>query len=257
MKLVDVHCHLDHSWFKDAKEVVKRAEEAGVKVIITSGFDKVTNRNALKLSKKLGVKASLGIYPKDVLKKEYDSIGSGFVDYDLSSELDFIRKNKNNILAIGEAGMDFSDENPEKEEQKKAFIKVISLAKELKKPLIVHSRKAEKEVLEILEQEKAEKVVLHCFSGGKSLIKEAAKKGHYFSIPANIGRAGNFQMLVKEVNINQLLTETDAPYMSPVKGEMSEPRDVAFTVEKIAEIKGFNKEEVANNIFMNYMRIFE
>jgi TatD DNase family protein len=256
MALVDVHCHLDHPLIKDIKAVLKRAEESGVKEIITSGFDKATNRKALELGKKFGVKVSLGLYPKDTLQKEYAETGQNFSDYDVDEEIEFIRKNKNSISAVGEAGLDFSGENPDKNEQGKNFAKAIALSKELKKPLIVHSRKAEKEVLAILEEEKAEKVIMHCFCGGKNRVKEAAKKGYYFSIPANVNRSDNFQMIVKEVNINQLLTETDTPYMSPVKGELSEPKDVKTAVQKIAEIKGFTKEETENNIFLNFINVF-
>ena len=78
MKLIDVHCHLEHSWFKDVKDVVERARKEGVQVIVTSGFDKKTNRKALEIAEKYGIQASLGIYPKDVLKNEYSEINERF-----------------------------------------------------------------------------------------------------------------------------------------------------------------------------------
>jgi TatD DNase family protein len=94
------------------------------------------------------------------------------------------------------------------------------------------------------------------FCGKKSLIEKAAKLGFYFSIPTNIIRAANFQELVKMVNINQLLTETDSPFLSPFKGIKNEPAFVIESVKKIAEIKGFTVEDTANNIWLNYQRLF-
>ncbi len=255
MKLIDVHCHLD--LLKDLDEIMEISKKNDVKIIITSGIDKKTNRKALDSSKKYDiVKCSIGIYPPNALKKECESTGKTYEEFDINEEINFIRDNKKNIVAIGEVGMDFLDENVNKKEQEELFVKMIKLAKELNLPLIVHSRKAEKEVIDILEKEKANKVMMHCFSGKKSLIKRAAELGYYFSIPTNVNRASNFQTTVKLVNINQLLTETDAPHLGPVKDEINEPKNVKVAIKKIAEIKGFDKEEVANNVFLNYQRLF-
>ncbi len=256
MELVDVHNHLE--LLNDLDHVIIRAKEKGVKKIITSGIDYETNRKAISLKKEYEiVECSLGIYPKDALKNEYESSGEKFTDYDIEEEIKFIKKHKNEIMGIGEVGMDFNSENINKEEQKKLFIKMIQLAKELKKPLIIHSRKAEKEVLEVLKTECTGKVILHCFCGKKALVKEGALRGYYFTIPTNVNRASNFQSIVKNVNINQLLTETDGPFLSPVKGEQNEPANIQLTIKEIAKIKGFDETEVANNIFLNYMRVFK
>jgi len=240
MKLIDVHCHLD---------LLDNVPKEPV-LIITSGFDKETNRKSLELKEKYpNVECSLGIYPLDQLKRE-----KKFEEFDVDEEIEFIRKNKDKIVAVGEVGMDFS-ENPDKQEQEKVFVKMIKLAKELKKPIVIHSRKAEKEVIEILKREKAKKVIMHCFSGNKQLIKEAAEAGFSFSIPANVNRASNFQTIVKLVSINQLFTETDAPFLSPDKERKSNPSDVKVAIKEIAKIKGFEEEEVANNILLNWQRI--
>lgn len=251
MILIDVHCHLD--LLDDLDSVILRAKKAGVKVIVFNGINAKSNLKVLEISEKYDiVKAALGIYPPEALLKE-ENIEQ---DFDIDSEIKFIRDNKDKIIAIGEIGLDYSTD-ADKTEQKELFRKMIRLGLKLDKPLIVHSRKAEEDVIKILEEEKAKKVVLHCFSGRKSLIKKADSLGYYFSIPTNIVRAENFQSMVKEVNINQLLTETDAPYLSPFKGKKNEPSFVIEAVKKIASIKGFEVEEVANNIFMNYQRLFE
>jgi|APSaa5957512576_1039674.scaffolds.fasta_scaffold00067_56 TatD DNase family protein len=256
MELVDVHNHLE--LLNDLDHAIIRAKESGVKKIITSGIDHETNRKALELKKEYEiVECSLGIYPKDALKKEYEASGKAFKECDVEEEIAFIKKHQKDIMGIGEVGLDFSSENINQKEQEKLFVKMIKLAKELNKPLIVHSRKAEKEVLEILERENAKKVVMHCFCGNKNLVKEGALRGYYFTIPTNVNRASNFQSMVKEVNINQLLTETDGPFLSPIKGEPNEPANITVTIKEIAKIKGFDEKETANNIFLNYMRLFK
>lgn len=256
MELVDVHNHLE--LIKDLDKVIDRAKEKGVKVIITSGIDKETNKKAVELRNKYDiVECSLGVYPKDALKNEYRASGEEFKDCNVEEEIKFIQKHKDEIIGIGEVGMDFSNEPVDKKGQEELFVKMINLAKKLGKPLIVHSRKAEKEVLEVLEREKVGKVVMHCFCGNKNLVKEGSSRGYYFTIPTNVNRASNFQSVVKNVNINQLLTETDGPFLSPVKGEANEPANILTTIKEIAKIKGFDEEEVANNIFLNYMKVFK
>lgn len=256
MKLVDVHSHID--LIKDFEEMLERARSKGVVKIIVSGIDKETNRKAIELSSKHDlVEASVGIYPPDALTREYSGAGKKYASFDIEEEIKWIKANKDKIVGIGEVGMDFSDEKADRKSQEKLFVKMIALAKELELPLIVHSRKSERGVLDILGREKHGKVVMHCFCGKKGLVKEGSEKGYYFTIPPNIVRASTFQTVARIVNINQLLTETDAPYLSPEKGKDNEPANVAVTVEKIAEIKGFDKEETANNIFLNYMKVFQ
>ncbi len=250
MKLFDIHCHLDNTQFDaDRDAVVQRAADAGVKVILSAGIDPKTNRATLELSEKYGiVQAALGAYPLDESGK--------VISYDVDEEIAFIRSSADNIKAIGEVGMDFSDAETDKEKQEEIFVKMIALAKELDLPLIVHSRKAEKEVIDVLEREGAKKVILHCFCGKKNLVKRGAELGFGFSIPANVIRAQNFQEIVKEVNIRQLFTETDAPYLGPVKEERNEPMNVVGSIPVIADIKGFEVEETANSLFMNYLQWF-
>ena len=108
----------------------------------------------------------------------------------------------------------------------------------------------------MLEKNKVKKVVLHCFSGRRTLIKRAQELGYYFSIPPIITRLDHFKMLVGEVPLSQLLTETDAPYLSPVAGERNESANVAVTIKEIAKIKNLGEKEVAEQIFNNYKKLF-
>lgn len=264
MILVDVHCHLNHDRFKnDLDDVIKRARQAGVKMIITAGVNTPTNREVLKIAEKYKdiVKCSLGIYPIDALGikiEALDEVGLTRqpVPMDIDEELEFIAKNKNKIIAVGECGLDFKYLKEHAVKQKENFFKVISAVEKLKKPIIVHSRSAEKEAIEMLESSKLKKVVMHCFGGNKGLIKRAADNGLYFSIPPVIARLQHFEVVAEIVNINRLLTETDAPWLSPYPGKRNEPAFVIESIKKIAKVKKMTEEETANNVYMNFQKLF-
>ncbi|MFH0978074.1 MAG: TatD family hydrolase [Candidatus Woesearchaeota archaeon] len=250
--LIDIHCHLDHK-FPDIEEVIERARKSGVSIINTNGIDPKTNRIALKLAARFDiVKASLGIYPPDALRNE---VGEELEGFSIDEEIKFIEKNKEKIIAIGEVGMDFQT-GTEKQEQKELFFKMIALAEKTNKPIIVHSRKAYLECVEMLESSRAKKVVMHCFMGNFGLVKRIADNLWYFSVPTSIVRSEHFQKLVKEVDLSRLFTETDAPYLSPFADTRNEPAFVEESIKKIAQIKGMDKIEVENNIYLNYGRLF-
>ncbi len=258
--LVDIHCHLDHMQFRnDIDSVIANAKQDGVKAIITSGINPETNRIALGLAVKYDiVKCSLGIYPPDALQAEIESGSYPMKEnrFDIDAEIKFLKENKESFAAVGEVGLDYAN-CKDKEMQISVFKKMIKLAKELDKPVIIHSRKAEEDCINILEESDIKNVILHCFCGNKKLVERAIKLGYYFSIPCNIVRAYNFQEIVKKTDINHIFTETDAPYLSPFKGVRNEPRFVIETIKKIAELKGMDVEEVKKNIFMNYKSVFE
>ncbi|MFH1317321.1 MAG: TatD family hydrolase [Candidatus Woesearchaeota archaeon] len=253
MMLIDCHNHIDSKQFqKDIDKVLERAKEAGVKAIINNGLLPESNRKTLELAEKYDlIKAALGLYPVDVLNLKMS-------DKDIDDEIDFIRKNKNKIVAVGEIGLDYYwvKDDYKRQRQKELFQKMIELAIEIKKPIIVHSRKAEKETIEIIEKSGIKKVMMHCFCGTIELVKRIEKNGWYQSIPCTVVRSSHFQQVVKEVNVNKLLTETDGPYLSPFPGKRNEPANIAVSVKKIAEIKNMDEEETAKNIFMNYQHMF-
>jgi TatD DNase family protein len=261
--IVDCHCHLDHKYFEnDLDEVIKRAEIAGIKAIIQNGIDKKTNRISLEIAKKYKiVKVALGMYPLDALRKEteqenlHNQSDYRFTPYDIDEEIQFIRQNKDNIVAIGEVGLDYK-ETDKQNDQKKTFQKIIELSKEINKPIIVHSRKAESDVIDMLEKNKMKRVILHCFSGKKKLIEKAIKNKYYFTIPTCVVRSQQFQMLVEMLPLRQMLTETDAPYLSPFKDQRNEPAYIIEAIKKIAEIKKMDEKEIKNTIFMNYQYLF-
>ncbi len=266
MNLIDIHSHLDHSKFKsDLDKVIERAKKQGVKKIITSGVNSSTNRLILEIQKKYPeiIECSFGIYPLDALASEMNQgESSGFVrdieKFDLNKELKWIEKNKDKCLAIGEAGLDykFTKQEKLKQEQKKIFEKVIKLTEKINKPVIVHTRKAELDSVEMLEKSKIKNIILHCFNGRKHLIKRAVENKWYLSIPPIITRLQHFQMLAEIVPLTQILTETDSPYLSPVSGERNESSNVKTTIKEIAKIKNLSEEKTAEQIYKNFKNIF-
>lgn len=255
--IVDVHAHLDHNWMiKDLDEIINRAKIAGVKIIITNGINKETNRISLELAKKYDiVKAALGIYPPDALSREGEESGFKIEPFDIDEEIKFMASHAKEFIAFGEVGLDLKN-GKDIEMQKVILEKILKLAKKQNKPVIIHSRKAEKELIEFLKDFDNKKLIMHCFSGKKHLIKEAKERGYYFSIPTNIVKSEHFQMLVEMVPLSQLLTETDSPYLSPYPGERNEPSYIHETIKMIANIKKMTEEEVMNNLFMNYQKLF-
>ncbi|MFH1409017.1 MAG: TatD family hydrolase, partial [Nanoarchaeota archaeon] len=208
--------------------------------IITNGTSSKDNRKVMSIADKL-IKPALGIYPEEAI---------ALTEEDFEEELSWIKKQK--PAAIGEIGLDST--YPKIEKQKQRFIAQLELAKSLKIPAIIHSRKAESRILEVLKDLDTKKAVLHCFCGKLKLLDEATR--YKFSIPANIGYSTHFQEMVKRLSNNQLLTETDAPYLGPVKTQRNEPKNVVFAVKKIAQLKGLTEEDMKNVLFQNYQALF-
>lgn len=247
MKYIDVHCHLDFFKDKEIKEIIEKCEKKKIK-IIANGVNSDSNRKILEIYKKYPkIKIALGLYPIDALKLS---------EKEINSEIEFIKKNKNNIIGIGEVGIDLK-ENQNFEKQKTIFIKLIRLSKKINKPLIVHSRKAEKQVIEILEKENAKKVIMHCFCGKKKLSSRIIENNWFFSIPTNIKNSQQFQELVKITPMNNLLCETDSPFLHPNKKFPNTSENVIECYKKISEIKNMSLKVVEEKIKNNYKRIFE
>lgn len=246
---IDIHAHLDQCATKGMAidDIITTAKKAGVTKILTNGTTPEKNRESIAYAKTYDiVDAALGLYPTDGLTMSEEEV---------DAELAFIAKQK--PAAIGEVGIDMYWDKEHYPQQEKNFLKIITLSEKIKRPLIVHSRGAEKEVVELLKSSNVKKVDLHCFAGNKTLVKSAEDQGWYLSIPPNIVFSTHFQMVAQTVNIGNLLTETDAPYLGPVKGEWNQPANVVTAVKEIARIKKMTQEETAQNIFLNGMRFLQ
>jgi TatD DNase family protein len=263
MLFVDVHAHLDldgYEVYGGIDVVLKECMVNDIKAIITNGTSIESNNKILELSKKYSVvKVAMGIYPTHCLEMIESNQNELF-----DSELKFIEDNikKKTCIAIGEVGLEYSEiknlDNSKKNIQKDCLKKFIVIAKKYNIPIILHSRGAELDIIELLESEgmKNRKVVMHCFSGRKHLVQRIRDNGWYFSIPCNLDRSLHFQQIVIETSIEKLLTETDAPYLSPTPGTINRSDNVKLTIKKIAQLKKMTQEEVANIIYSNYMKLF-
>jgi TatD DNase family protein len=254
---IDIHTHLDHPLMKDLDAVIARAKAAGVRHVVTNGVDPITNRISIELANTYDiVEAALGLYPRDALKREVEGTGWNVgKDYDVDEEISFIKKKKNDLVALSEVGLDFV--HGISEQQMDDFSKMLELAKELGKPVVVHSRKAEEKCIEMLSSHAMKKVVMHCFCGKKKLVKQIVDNGWCITVPTSVVRAQQFQDIAKDTPLTQLFCETDSPYLSPFKGQWNEPAFVVESYRKIAELKGMDLLEVAQNIYMNYQRVFQ
>lgn len=246
ISFADVHCHLEMC--EDISGIISRARESNVKAIVTNGVNPKSNRAALEFSKKYKeVKAALGIYPIDALSLN---------DSEIDKEIKFIMTERKSILAIGEVGLDFKEDRNSETKQKYVFRKMIELASEIDKPLIIHSRKAEKECVEILESAGAKKVIMHCFSGKRKLVERIYLNGWFLSIPTSIVYNKHFMEIAKEIPLQNLLCETDSPFLHPSKEKNNEPSLVTEGYRMIAQIKGLDLEDVSRIIALNYEKIF-
>lgn len=241
--LIDIHCHLD--LFDNPEKIIE--DSRGIK-IVTAGVNSESNRKTFELKKKFPeLEICLGGYPNELPQ---------LFDKSVSSEIDFIRKNKDKIFAISEVGLDLKENEEESlGRQKNILGRFVELAKELNKPLIVHSRKAEKECVEFLEELGYKKIVMHCFSGNFKLIKRIVDDGWFLSIPTSVKNSEHFQKMIELVPIEQLFCETDAPFLHPDKKFPNEPKNVVESYKKIAEIKNISVKEVEKKIEENFRRL--
>jgi len=246
---IDVHCHVDFYKDGEIEGIIKRCEKNNV-IFVNQGTRKESLERVIKLERKYPktIKAALGIYPLDALK---------LTDKELDERIEFIKNNRGEIIAIGEVGMDFHEEgNHEEIKQIENFKKFIDLSVKLRKPIIVHSRKAEKEAIEVLEGMMAKNVIMHCFNGNFKLVKRVIDNKWCLSIPTNVVFSEHFQKVIEITPIEQLFCETDSPYLHPRKEKNNEPVNVIESYKKIAEIKKMDLKDVEKKIEENYKRVF-
>ncbi|WP_292388652.1 TatD family hydrolase [Methanosarcina sp. UBA5] len=246
--IIDSHCHLDFPKFnRDREETIIRAREAGVVGMINSGISLKGNRISLELAEKNeDINATLGLSP---------DIGREGTDKEINDILAQIEANAEKAVGIGEAGLDFQDckTKEERERQTAAFKKVIELAKDLNKPLIVHARLAEAEVLKLVKG--VDTVIYHCYSGSIEIMREIVDMGYYISLATLVCFSEHHQTLAEAVPLENLLLETDSPFLSPRKGR-NEPAFIADSVPIIAQLKDMEPAEIAKSTTENARRAF-
>jgi len=258
----DCHTHLtDPAFADDLPEVIARARAAGVRWMVTNGTDGPSNRAALALAETYPeILPALGIYPVDAVANEVLAGGPELPwaqsPCDVEAELAFIDAHAAEAVAIGECGLDGHWVAEHMGRQREVFAALIDLALRHDRPLVVHSRRAEAEAVEMLLERGAGRVDLHCFSGRFKLARRACEAGFYCSIPANVRKNELFRKMARELPLDRLLTETDAPYLAPERGQRNEPAHVAATTAAIAELRGMESAEVEAALEANFHRLF-
>jgi TatD DNase family protein len=251
--LIDTHAHLEMREFKDDRdEVIQRAREAGVDYIITVGTTVESTRDAVMLADKHDfIYAAVGIHPhetKDILHPAYEILRH------------FAQHKK--VVAYGEIGLDYFYEHSQRIVQQRKFRDMLQEARKLELPVIVHDRDAHEDTLRILKEEWDPTIggVMHCFSGDIEYAKQVMDLGFHISIagPVTFPKAEALRDVVKQVPIEQMLIETDAPYLAPQprRGKRNEPAFVRFTAEEIAKVKGLTYDDVARITSYNAMQLF-
>jgi TatD DNase family protein len=254
--LVDSHAHLNAGEFDaDRAQVLIRAEEAGVGLIIDIGTDLASSRASLELSERYPhVFTAVGFHPHNAAKMTEDDL----------AELKRLSRHKK-IVAIGEIGLDFYRNLSPKEVQLEAFGKQLRLAQEYDLPVVIHSRNAAEETLAVLtewaqgQSERRPLGVLHCFSGDAVLAQKYLELGFFISIAGPVTYpSSQASEVINPLPLEGLVVETDCPYLAPQphRGRRNEPAFLPLTVEKLAQVKGIAVETVAQATTENAIRLF-
>ena len=252
--MIDSHCHLDHEpLFTNLNDVVLNSKKEGVEKILTISTTKQSFKNILKIVKTDEIiYGTFGIHPHETSNNI------------LSSEeiTKSIREN-NKIIGVGETGLDFYYNNSDKDSQIKSFVNHIEASLDLEVPLIVHSRNAERETFELLnnyKQKKKIKILMHCFTGSKNFAKKILSLDAFFSASGIITFKNSLelQLTFKEIPFDRLLIETDSPFLAPapMRGKKNEPSYIKYTLEKLSEIKNIDKYELDKITTNNFNRLF-
>ena len=251
--MIDSHCHLDHEpLLSDLKNVIQRSKDVGIKKLLTisTSFESFTRiKDLIKIDEM--IYGTIGIHPHESSK-----------DIITSSEIIKNLKENEKIIGIGETGLDFYYNNSEKEKQISSFKEHIEASIETNKPLIVHSRDAEKETFDILDEYKNEKlkILMHCFTGSKEFSEELLTLNSYFSASGIITfkNSSDLQNTFMSIPMDNILIETDSPFLAPVpkRGKKNEPSFIDFTATKLAEIKNLSKEDLIKKTTDNFNILF-
>ena len=252
--IIDSHCHLNMAPLKDnLEEVIKNAKEAGISLMQTICV-RISEFEELKAiaDKYENVFASVGVHPNNVSESEIVS----------AQTLLKLAEHKK-VIGFGETGLDYFYSKEHKKIQKQSFINHIEAARLADLPVIIHARDAEEDILEILETEMKKgkfKALLHCFTGSTEFAKKALELGAYISISGIITfkNAVSLQETVKDIPLNRLLVETDAPYLAPVpfRGKTNEPAYTKYTVDFLSNLLEVSSDKLAAQTSENFYKLF-
>lgn len=253
MILFDTHAHLDDEMFnEDRDEMIRRARQAGVVLIVNVGYSLASSRDSISLADRYDmIYAAVGIHPHDAAEA-----GPGYLE-----ELEEMASHPR-VVAIGEIGLDYYRDLSPRPVQRRVFSEQMALAKKLEKPIIIHDRDAHGDMMDILRREKLGPAggVMHCYSGSWEMARECLSMGFYISIagPVTYTNAARLKDVAARVPRDRLLIETDAPYLTPApyRGKRNEPAHVLYTAEEIARLREMEIEDLGKMCAENGRRLF-
>jgi TatD DNase family protein len=254
--IIDTHVHVDADAFDEDREaVIERARENGVQYMVNIGCDIKSSYRSMELAEQYDfIYATAGIHPHDVKS----------IDDDTYSHLKQLLRHPK-VIALGEIGLDFFKNYSPHDVQRTHFRQQIKLAREMDKPIIIHSRDAKEDILAILSEfypkdPNAHSGIFHCFSGDQELADKALELGFYISFSGSVTfkKTEELREVAKTIPADRLFAETDCPYLTPVphRGKRNEPAYVNHTAEKLAEIRGLTIEDVQRTMSLNFFQLF-
>lgn len=256
MELFDSHCHLDDAVFEnDLGEVIARARDGGVSRLMTIGVTEATSRRAVAIARAhIGITASVGVHPHDA-RECSEAVLAALIGLAKQPE----------VRAWGETGLDFNRMHSPREAQEHWFVRQLEIAAELDLPLIFHERNSEGRFLDLLAAcpPPPGRAVVHCFSGSEAELKAYLDRGWYIGITGILTqkqRGEALRRLVRDIPADQLLVETDAPYLVPEperrRHRRNEPAFVHSTLTRLAEVRREDPAELARIVFANTCRLY-
>jgi TatD DNase family protein len=255
---VDSHCHIDGPEYDaDREDVIARARDAGVTTMLNVGTGDPGSgafERAVELAEKYpDIYVAVGVHPHD----------AKLFDDEAERTLVELAKQSKRIIAWGEIGLDYHYDHSPRDVQREVFRRQLCIARELNLPVVIHSREADDDTIQILREELAgydRGGVLHCFGGTLKMAQDAIELGFYISFAGNLTfkKADDLQAIARELPLDRLLVETDCPYLTPVpfRGKRNEPARVVETAKFLAELKGRELEEVGKITSRNFAGLF-
>lgn len=246
---VDTHCHL-FLCDREPQLLLEEARAAGVETLVCAGIDPETSHRSLELAESFrGVFATAGMHPHTA--SAMDRAAGNAIEQLLASP---------HVVAVGETGLDYFRMLSPRQDQEANFRLHIAMAREAGLPLVVHVRDAWPEILRLLDEGSAERVVIHCFSGDADIARECVSRGYHLSFAGNVTYPKNVHLreAAAVVPLDRLLVETDSPYLAPqmLRGRDNAPANVVVTIDELARVRGEMSETVRIATTANAMRAF-
>ena len=246
----DTHCHLSTEDYEDIDKVVANAKENKIDRLIICGCDKNGIKEAVDIASKYeNIYLEVGYHPSEANITTEEDI----------NELTEIIKTNPKVVAVGEIGLDYHWDKDNKDKQKELFKRQIEIAKEMNLPVVIHSRDAFQDTYDILKETNA-KGDIHCFSGNLDNAKMYINLGFVLGIGGVLTfKNTNLKETIKELDLNNIILETDSPYLSPepFRGQKNEPKNVYYVAEEISRLKNISLEEVSKITEENIKRVFK